>query len=737
MLQKLFKIKRITATLAALFNERNAKLAAISAAAVLMTACASNGGSTVSQSKTPKISQRAHSSDIWERVRNGYQMPDLYNSEVTKKEDYYAQRADYMGRMATRSGDFMYLIMNEVERRNMPSVIALLPFVESAFVTTAKSPVKAAGLWQFMPATGKDFALQQNHYADQRNDVVASTDAALTYLQRLHDLFGDWQLALAAYNWGQGNVGKAVRSNIASGGSGTYSEIRMPLETRQYVPKLQAIKNIVNNPAQYGITLPKIENSLRNEAVTVTRDIDISTAASIVGMSIDEFTTINPAYKKSIIVASLGSKILVPANRADNLRNAFKDRSRQLASLTTYSTYNTEALNDIASRYNTSTDNLRSLNNIPYDHDYVKAGSAILVPRNNRSDDIPYQALTAGLSTTSSGFGLATDYVEQENITIASNDTVDRYEHDNIVKDNNSGLSYTALNVPKSSSENLGALINNSPRLNDPVRTTTTTVASTATTSVNQNSYIAPITPSSLSPDAFKTLASTAQTDTPVVASASTNVVAPVIEKIAEPVKVAEPIVAIAATSTAAPIVEKVAEPILDTITASASEPTIAPEVAQAIPAAAYTPETAVTTAFSNPPVADSGTIAPAKAAQVKAANTATASVAKVNYSPKPASKPSKPVAPLAKKPAIKQTTATNKKTSTALVKPTAKTSKAATTKPSIKAPTKPSNNKASSSKTTSKITVKGNTAKTSTTTTDKTKSKTKIILPLKKGAKK
>lgn len=729
MLQKLFKIKRITATLSALFNERNAKLAAISAATVLMSACASNGGSTVARSNTiPKI-QKAHSTDIWERVRDGYKMPDLYNAEVTKKEEYYAQRADYMGRMATRSGDFMYLIMNEVERRNMPSEIALLPFVESAFVTTAKSPVKASGLWQFMPATGKDFELQQNHYADQRNDVVASTDAALTYLQRLYDLFGDWQLALAAYNWGQGNVGKAVRSNIAAGGSGTYSEIRMPLETRQYVPKLQAIKNIVNNPAQYGIALPRIENKLRNEAVTVTRDIDVSTAASIVGMSIDEFTTINPAHKKSVIVASLGSKILVPANRADSLRNAFRDSSRQLASLTTYSTYNTEALSDIAQRYNTSADNLRSINNIPYGHDYVKAGSAILVPRNNRSNDIPYQALTAGLSTTSSDFGLATDYVEQEAITVASNNSSSN-NSSNTVKDSNSGLSYTALNVPKSSSENLGALINNSPRLSDPVRTAATTVASTATTSVNQNSYIAPTTPSSLSPDAFKTLASTAQTDTPVVASASTNVVAPVIEKIAEPVKVAEPIVAIASTSTAAPIVEKVAEPILDTVVASSTSTAAvnATEAAQAIPAAA----------FSNPPVADSGNNTPANAVQqVKADTNNTASVAKVNYSPKPVSKPTKPVAPLVKKPVVKQVTASDKKTSTALVKPAAKTSKVATTKPSVKAPAKPSNNKASSSKTTSKIMVKGNTAKTSTTTTDKTKSKTKIILPLKKGAKK
>ena len=307
----------------------------IALSALFMSACSTpQGTSTTGQHKI----QSAHSNDIWQRIRNNFSMPELENQEVYARENYYATRADYVGRMATRSGDFMYLIMDEVERRRMPSELALLPFVESAFVTTARSPVSASGLWQFMPATGRDFSLQQNRFADQRNDVMASTNAALDYLQRLYDRFGDWHLALAAYNWGQGNVNRAINRSVAAGGSGKYTDINMPAETRQYVPKLQAIKNIVRNPSQYGISLPNIPNRLRHEAVLVTRDIDVSKAADLANLSEDEFKRLNPAYKRPIIVAALNSKILVPADRADATRRAFSDKHRHVASLTTYST---------------------------------------------------------------------------------------------------------------------------------------------------------------------------------------------------------------------------------------------------------------------------------------------------------------------------------------------------------------------------------------------------------------
>ena len=426
----------------------------IALSALFMSACSTpQGADTTGHHKI----QSAHSSDIWQRIRDNFSMPELENQEVYARENYYATRADYVGRMATRSGDFLYLIMDEVERRHMPSELALLPFVESAFVTTARSPVSASGLWQFMPATGRDFSLQQNRFADQRNDVMASTNAALDYLQRLYDRFGDWHLALAAYNWGQGNVNRAVNRSVAAGGSGKYTDINMPAETRQYVPKLQAIKNIVRNPAQYGISLPNIPNRLRHEAVLVTRDIDVSKAADLANLSEDEFKRLNPAYKRPVIVAALNSKIIVPADRADDFRRAFSDKHRQLASLTTYTTYSTEALADIASKYNTDENRLRELNDIPYSHSYVRADSTLIVPRTRATDEISYLALNSSVRSITGDVGI-TDYNSYSTPTLVAD--AGKSTTTSITAP---GKSSTGLVAEASDADQLGTLISNAP----------------------------------------------------------------------------------------------------------------------------------------------------------------------------------------------------------------------------------------------------------------------------------
>lgn len=448
--------------MSSLFKPFIKRIVSVCAVAVLMAACASAPQKTTQPNLSYSSKSNGSHKDIWQRVRNGYRMPDLYNDEVIKKEAYYAQRAEYMIRMANRSGDFLYLIMNEVERRNMPSELALLPFVESAFVTTAQSSVKAAGLWQFMPATGKDFSLQQNHFADQRNNVIASTNAALTYLQQLYNMFGDWHLALAAYNWGQGNVSKAVRRARSSGYQGTYEDIKMPLETRQYVPKLQAIKNIVKNPAQFGLVLPTITNSARHEAVAVTRDIDVDVAARLSGMSVADFKNINPGFKKSVIAASLGSQLLVPTEHAERVRQALRNESEIISTLTTHSTYQIESLADIAARYKTNEDKLRQLNNIPYSHSYVNSGSALLVPRtsNKKDQDIPFSALIAGLSTNAGSAGLMDgDYIEQPIFTAQNNTSF----NGDITLTNN-------LNNMNQGDDQLGLIIKNNHQTNDPVR---------------------------------------------------------------------------------------------------------------------------------------------------------------------------------------------------------------------------------------------------------------------------
>ncbi|MEY4470809.1 MAG: Membrane-bound lytic murein transglycosylase precursor, partial [Pseudomonadota bacterium] len=216
--------------------------------------------------------------DIWERIRRGFAMPDLDSDLVRNREQWYASRPDYMLRMTERSRPYLFHVVEELERRNMPTELALLPFIESAFNPQAVSSAKAAGMWQFMPATGKYFDLKQNLFRDDRRDVLESTRAALDYLQKLYGMFGDWHLALAAYNWGEGSVGRALAKNRAQGKPLTYSDLSMPTETRYYVPKLQAVKNIVAQPEAFNTQLPLIQNHPYFRSVPIERDIDVALA---------------------------------------------------------------------------------------------------------------------------------------------------------------------------------------------------------------------------------------------------------------------------------------------------------------------------------------------------------------------------------------------------------------------------------------------------------------------------
>ncbi|HET9645770.1 MAG TPA: transglycosylase SLT domain-containing protein, partial [Burkholderiaceae bacterium] len=186
--------------------------------------------------------RKAHE-DLWGRLRGGFAMPDLTTDLVQNREEWYAARPDYFARMTERGGRYLYHIIEEIEKRGMPTELALLPFIESAFNPHALSVANASGMWQFIPSTGRDFSLKQNIFRDDRRDVLASTRAALDYLGRLHDEFKDWHLTLAAYNWGVGNVRRAIARNEKEGLPTDYLSLRMPEETRYYVPKLQAVKN--------------------------------------------------------------------------------------------------------------------------------------------------------------------------------------------------------------------------------------------------------------------------------------------------------------------------------------------------------------------------------------------------------------------------------------------------------------------------------------------------------------
>lgn len=344
--------------------------------------------------------------DLWQRIRRGFAMPDLDTRAAANSTRWYAAQPDYIGRMAGRANLYLFHIVEEIERRGMPTELALLPFVESAMQPEAESHAKAAGLWQFIPSTGRLYQLEQNLWRDERRDVLESTRAALDYLQKLHDEFGDWHLALAAYNCGEGCVGRAVSRARARKQSTAYARLRLPRETQGYVPKLQAIKNIVRDPAAHGVELPEIRNEPYFAVLRKTRDIDVETAARLADMPADEFRALNPSFNRPVIPAFAGNgsgqaSILLPADRAEiflaNLA-AFESTGQPLASWAAYTVQTTDTVENIAERVGVSADHLREANRIPKRHK-LAAGSTILVPRDETmADDIAPEKVNAALS---------------------------------------------------------------------------------------------------------------------------------------------------------------------------------------------------------------------------------------------------------------------------------------------------------------------------------------------------
>ncbi|CAD6547300.1 Membrane-bound lytic murein transglycosylase D [Paraburkholderia hiiakae] len=324
--------------------------------------------------------------DLWARIRRGFQMPDLQSDLVDMNANWYAQRPDYVARMTERSQKYLYHIVEELEARHMPTELALLPFIESAYNPQALSVAKAAGMWQFVPGTGRTYNLKQNMWQDERRDVLASTSAALDYLSRLHDMFGDWYLALAAYNWGEGNVQRAIARNEAAGLPTDYQSLRMPNETRNYVPKLQAVKNIVMNPQQYGLTLPSIPNHPYFVTVTTSHDIDVDVAAKLANMTTDEFRSLNPSFKKPVILGATDPQILLPFDNASAFERNLKAYSGQLSSWTVYTTDSRTTPAAIAQKIGVDADTLMSVNKIPAGM-RLKAGSTLVVPRTDDGDD--------------------------------------------------------------------------------------------------------------------------------------------------------------------------------------------------------------------------------------------------------------------------------------------------------------------------------------------------------------
>jgi membrane-bound lytic murein transglycosylase D len=303
--------------------------------------------------------------DLWQRLRRGFAIPDIRSPLVAERTRWYVANQDYLQRVFERSRRYLFHIVEELEKRNMPTELALVPMFESAFNPMAYSRSHASGLWQFIPGTGRRYELKQNMWYDGRRDVVASTNAALDYLQDLYEMHGDWHLALASYNWGENNVARAVARNRKSGKPTDYLSLPMPRETRGYVPKLQALKNLIAGPAAHGIVLEPIPNEPYFATVTKTRDIDVMLAAQLAEMPLEEFVALNPGFSRPLIRAAVASRIVLPADKVDVFHENLEQlEDESLVSWKTYKPGRGDTLESIARKHGLSLGQLREVNGI-------------------------------------------------------------------------------------------------------------------------------------------------------------------------------------------------------------------------------------------------------------------------------------------------------------------------------------------------------------------------------------
>jgi membrane-bound lytic murein transglycosylase D len=312
-----------------------------------------------------KLDRTQPTDDLWQRLRRGFAMPDIRSPLVDERTRWYVANQDYLQRVFERSRRYLFHIVEQLEKRNLPTELALVPMFESAFNPMAYSRSHASGLWQFIPGTGKRYDLQQNMWYDGRRDVVASTNAALDYLQDLYEMHGHWHLALASYNWGENNVARAIAKNRKGGKPTDYLSLPMPRETRGYVPKLQALKNLITQPAAHGIALEPIPNEPYFATVVKTRDIDVMLAAQLAEMPVDEFVALNPGFSRPLIRSAVAPRIVLPADKVEVFNeNLLQLADQALVSWKTYKPKHGDSLESIARRHGLTPAQLREVNGI-------------------------------------------------------------------------------------------------------------------------------------------------------------------------------------------------------------------------------------------------------------------------------------------------------------------------------------------------------------------------------------
>ena len=337
-----------------------------------------------SQDKIDSSDLPFKSISIWPRVKDGFALnskPSKKAKKIIKKyEKWYKDRPEYIERMLNRSGKYLFYVVEQVQLRGMPTEIALLPMIESAYNPLAKSRMKAMGMWQFIPSTGKVYGLKQNWWRDDRRNVIDSTTAALDYLEKLHGMFGTWELALAAYNAGEGRIGRSIKRNKKLKRPLDYYNIRLPRETRNYVPKLLAIKNIINNPEKYDLYITDIADKPYFASIPIPKEIDTALIAEFAEIPMEEFQLLNAQHKRPLMRSEhYSQEVLLPIDSIQTFHSNMEIYDQPLVSWKTYKPKNGEKVYQVAKKFGINTKVLAQINQIS-SRKRFRRNSIVLIP---------------------------------------------------------------------------------------------------------------------------------------------------------------------------------------------------------------------------------------------------------------------------------------------------------------------------------------------------------------------
>jgi membrane-bound lytic murein transglycosylase D len=355
---------------------------------LILSGCAFLGQTSAdNEAAQIKAGQASASLEIWTPLRAGFDLPQMDSPLVANQIRAYTRSPSHLKDALNLSRPYLYFILEEVNKRNMPTEMALLPFLESGFNIRRGNSLNHAGLWGLMPIAAKHLNLVQNPFKDERRDIILSTRAALDLLQELHAKFnGDWFLALAAYNWGPGNVERAIIMNKRKGLPTQYQHLKMPQETMVFVPKLLALRQIIEKPSAYGIALPDIPNKPYFAQIDVKHAIDISLVLKWSGLSINEFIELNPSFNKSVIPAGPTQKLLLPIATAPAYLERYQTYDEPLSSMRTVVIETPQTLYALAKELNIDANRTRQLNGLRWGG-LLTVGTTIMIHRPSLKTD--------------------------------------------------------------------------------------------------------------------------------------------------------------------------------------------------------------------------------------------------------------------------------------------------------------------------------------------------------------